>query len=305
MNCMKLTVQVCVGITIASLVSLGALAPAHATEPVLVNGIDLSVNAQNGALPQSVDTRAKTVVSAESHTLGLGVGLPGEVVETTAVPLTGEAAAHFNGVGMPLLTTSLDGAKLTTFGTANGSQSLISIGFNAAPTQYDFPLIIPSDATVTLSEDGGAAITSATGTTIGTVAPAWAYDAAGVAVPTHFELVGTVLRQIVDHSDTSLSYPITADPRVSWEWWGVAVKLTHSETVDVASNFQPAYAATAFCLYVPVPIANVACVFAINLRLWTWQKPIKDAAAQAGRCAQLNAPYIGGVIAWNVTNEKC
>ena len=33
----------------------------------------------------------------------------------------------------------------------------------------------------------------------------------------------------------------------------------------------------------------------------TW----KDAASRAGRCAQLNAPYVGGVIAWNVTNVRC
>lgn len=164
---------------------------------------------------------------------------------------------------------------------------------------------MPADSTVTLTADGGAAIAGADGVALGRVESAWAFDANNAPVPTHFELDGTLLTQVVDHTSSGVAYPIVADPRVTWLWWGVAIKLTHAETVAMANNYTPAYITAAFCGFIPVPLGNVACGVAVGIRLWTWEKPIKDAASQAGRCAQLNAPYVGGVIAWNVTNESC
>lgn len=50
------------------------------------------------------------------------------------------------------------------------------------------------------------------------IAPAWARDAAGRKIPTHFEVNGTTVSQVVEHRGVGVSYPVVADPSV----WKVA-----------------------------------------------------------------------------------
>lgn len=97
-------------------------------------------------------------------------------------------------------------------------------------------------------------------------------------------------------------YPVVADPKVSLLWWGTAVKFSKAETKTIRDNFSPSYWANAVCKF--AGIAWAVCLVGINFRLWTWQKPVND-AAKAGRCAQLNIPHGTGPGFWNVTNEKC
>ena len=40
----------------------------------------------------------------------------------------------------------------------------------------------------------------------------WARDANGAEVPTHYEITGTTLTQIIDHRMEPYAYPIVADP---------------------------------------------------------------------------------------------
>jgi hypothetical protein len=54
---------------------------------------------------------------------------------------------------------------------------------------------------------------------IATTKAPWATDAAGRSVPTHYELDGDVLVQVVEHQSGEFSYPIIADPSV----WQVTV----------------------------------------------------------------------------------
>lgn len=42
--------------------------------------------------------------------------------------------------------------------------------------------------------------------------PAWAVDAKGASVPTHFEADGNVLRQVVSHTSAKVTCPVVADP---------------------------------------------------------------------------------------------
>lgn len=50
---------------------------------------------------------------------------------------------------------------------------------------------------------------------VGGVDAPWARDANGAEVPTHFEVEGNVLTQVVEHKSGEFAYPITADPA----WW--------------------------------------------------------------------------------------
>lgn len=50
---------------------------------------------------------------------------------------------------------------------------------------------------------------------VGGIDTPWAVDARGVTVPTHFEVNGNTLIQVIEHQSGNFAYPITADP----QWW--------------------------------------------------------------------------------------
>ncbi len=54
---------------------------------------------------------------------------------------------------------------------------------------------------------------------VGGVASPWAFDANGVSVPTHFEVSGAKLTQVVDHQSGDFVYPISADPYLGQNLW--------------------------------------------------------------------------------------
>lgn len=81
------------------------------------------------------------------------------------------------------------------------------------------PVVTPEDGTFFVSESGA----------VVPVGEAWAVDANGESVATHYEVHGGELVQVVE-PDADTVYPIVADP--SWQWinagWGM--KLTRDET---------------------------------------------------------------------------
>lgn len=55
----------------------------------------------------------------------------------------------------------------------------------------------------------------------------WAYDANSKTVPTHYEVNGTKLTQIIEHKNGGFAYGITADP-----FWSKAWKYTKFDALD-------------------------------------------------------------------------
>ncbi|MBX0301840.1 hypothetical protein K2F54_17895 [Cryobacterium sp. 1639] len=288
---------------------------------------DSSVNileALNNSAPSTLEDVA-SVATTGSGQLAIDAQLPSTLISVPVDPAVGivsqspHSEASFT-IGLPFSDEAsaavVEATGIVSYDNQNGSTTVPvvkadgSVQINTviegadAPTRYDYPLSLPEGATIVEDGTGGFVISDAT-QIIAAIAAPWAKDANGVDVATHYELTGTTLTQVVEHTAAGVAYPVVADPQVSTLWWGVAIKLTHGETVSMANNFTPAYISAAFCGFIPVPLGNVACGVAVGIRLWTWEKPIKDAAAQSGRCAQLNAPYVGGVVAWNVTNERC
>lgn len=86
------------------------------------------------------------------------------------------------------------------------------------------------------------------------VAAPWATDAAGAAVPTHYEIRGGELFQVVT-PDASTAYPIVADP--TWMWNGPAwgMKLTRAES----SRVRDYAAALGMCVLFAKSVAVKAC----------------------------------------------
>jgi len=87
----------------------------------------------------------------------------------------------------------------------------------AAPTRYSYPLHLPAGSAVNLQNDGGVLILDSNGNYIGGIAPAWAKDAAGTMFPTHYEIDGSTLTQVVDHRGKNIAYPLVADPWLGLE----------------------------------------------------------------------------------------
>jgi hypothetical protein len=97
-----------------------------------------------------------------------------------------------------------------------GMQVLVVIDGPTAPSEYRFDMTVPAGAVLLPTTDGGAAVVGPDSTLVSLVAPAWAIDANGQHLPTHYRIDGTTLVQVVDHQGAA--YPVVADP--CWTCWG-------------------------------------------------------------------------------------
>lgn len=120
-----------------------------------------------------------------------------------------------------------------------GAQFLTTIADSAAPREYTYDLMLPEGATLQVDEESGGAIArTSEGELLLLIAPPWAVDAAGKAIDTHFKVQGHSLTQIIEHQNTSVTYPVVADPTVNsklikrYDWhryrsgWAISVAVT-------------------------------------------------------------------------------
>lgn len=134
------------------------------------------------------------------------------------------------GVGLPFASQASDAVSAepgtVPFDNKNNSHTVPVVKSDAsvqiatilknalAPSRYEYPLTIPEGGSVELT-NGVVIIKNAEGKLSAVVAPAWAKDAQGKSVPTHYELNKASLTQVVEHSGgQASSYPIVADPWV-------------------------------------------------------------------------------------------
>lgn len=80
-----------------------------------------------------------------------------------------------------------------------------------APSTYSYQFDSDELGSFEHGEDGEIAVLSKSGDPLAFVAPAWAKDANGTPVQTHYELDGSTLKQVVE-TDTDTSFPVVADP---------------------------------------------------------------------------------------------
>lgn len=97
--------------------------------------------------------------------------------------------------------------------TSGGVQLLSVIEAPEASEAYPYELSLPAGHRLEATSDGGARIVDEGGIEKVLFEPAWAKDAAGRSVPTHYEVAGNTLTQVVQHRDLEgVSYPVVADP---------------------------------------------------------------------------------------------
>ncbi len=193
-----------------------------------------------------VDPSPQDGIALEASLGGVEVSVPRDAEDDVSV-----SGGSWNvEVGLPFAEEASEGKVETegvvSFDNRNGSSSVpivkddgalqinTVISRRSAPTRYEYPLSIPSDASLVPIGDAVAIVSSSLGA-IATIDAPWATDAAGRAVPTHYEIEGTTLVQVIDHHSGQISYPIVADPKFVWEGILPAVKTTRAETKDLAA----------------------------------------------------------------------
>lgn len=151
-----------------------------------------------------------------------GVTVTGASGETFTIKLpideTNSAATIFEN-----LATYEGGMQDTTVGVQVTSEGdprlLVIIDSSEAPSTFDFPIGLLEDSHLHKLASGEVAIVNPNGVILGAFQVPFAVDADGRSVPTHFEVSGHTLVQVVDHeSSSNFTYPIVADPYFLDQW---------------------------------------------------------------------------------------
>lgn len=215
--------------TVVLSLSMSAVA-AHAEDSSLA-GADLEAVLSEIA-PEVMDDIANVEVNQDSVEF-IENGVTTEVPLDSSRDITLSTDSADVSIGLPFggqaEPTKTDADGVVAFDNGNDSKTAVivhddsSVQINTiidgpeAPTRYDYPLTVPEGGNVTVDDSGSVVIADANGDYVAGVAKPWARDARGGEVSTRYEVNGTTLTQIVDHTSAG-QYPVVADP-----WFGKAL----------------------------------------------------------------------------------
>lgn len=187
--------------------------------------------------------------------------------------------------------------------TRDGTQALIAIGGSDAPKRYTFPVEVNGELTgLRPGNDGAVDILGVDGTTpVATIAPPWATDANGAAVPTHYEIEGSSIIQVVDHD---AAYPVTADPKVSFGW-SIYLRYSKSEVKDFKSRGGVIGAGVlvgTICRALPNTIVMAICAASVTVASAAIVNTF-TLAAREKKCVEIKFSYSGDLDGWK--RYKC
>ena len=240
------------------------LVTAHETEVALANtgeGLVLTPSDDAG-LGRTELGDARTVEIPREPERGVGieldgarvsVSLPGAETAGRGVEF-GDGTVAFPGVGFSNAVIAAD----------DGVQFLATVNGPSAPTRFEYKMDIPKDATLEEIGAGRVAVVDADGVPMVVIQPAWARDASGSKVKTHYAVDGHTLVQYVHHRQKGVTYPVVADPK--FEWWGglPTVKLNRSDTYKMRYAATPAKLSLCIALGGPAGVAlAVPCALSI------------------------------------------
>ena len=178
--------------------------------------------------------------------------------------------------------------------TDAGVRMMTSISSATAPVRYEYKIDVPTGGKVELC-DGGAIVRGSNGTIMASVAKPWAMDAGGNPVPTQFTTDGRTLVQSVFHTaQPSVSYPVIADPSVSWGW-KMYVTFNKSETRYIASRqnqngFYYGLPGAAGCFFIGAGVIGFGCGGYVTWRSAVMLDVLSRASNMNG-CFQVGLPY--------------
>ncbi len=179
-------------------------------------------------------------------------------------------------------------AEATNDGTVRGMTFLYD---SHAPKSYTFTFRLGHvSPTLRLNADGSVAVLNGA-KQVGIIAPAWAIDAAGRAVPTRYQVSGNSLTQAVDAAPETV-FPVVADPTYGWGYTNVTAYLNRNETYQMAvGGAASAGLLAAICAATGIQTSGVGCAIGIT------ESAVISAAAFAswgsGNCIKIRIYYVG------------
>lgn len=256
------------------------------------------------------------VPGAESDRSGVSATLADGSLEVSTDPSEGLSVEGPEGIEVGLAISGADGpdgavehgsvvyedvARSTSVvarPTQQGAQALIVIDRSDAPSTFTFPIDANGGAvTLRPTEDGSIEVMSGQRKhPVATVAPPWATDANGDPVPTHFEVQGSFLIQVVDH--VGATYPVIADPKYTWGYVTGTTYYNRKETRSLKTRSYAYVVAAGICAALGPQSAGAACV-AAGAFAAQWNYVAANAYGD-GKCVKIKVPtfwasaYSGG-----------
>lgn len=229
---------------------------------------------------------------------GVSVTTPGFGELAVGLPFadTADGGEIFDG---SLVYENNNGSTTTPLVQDDGSvQILTTITDANAPTEYRYTIDLAPGATLLAAADGGVAILDKGGDAIGFIAPPWALDANGAVVPTHYEIDGGTLVQVVSHLTSDTVYPVIADPKISFGW-KIYYKYSKSETKTYAGYTPYGTIASGICPFLLLggPWSVAACVAALEVFAVSLDRTFNSAASH-GKCVEISLPYYPSIVAF-------
>lgn len=291
----------------------GLIAEVAPDQGQVVSGLegDREVSAQTDAAVAAVPLDAEEPIRLEGTDNGgptLEVSLPGELrLHDGEVATDGTVVFH----------ASDGGADAAVQALADGSVRLQTITPDADATHafsYAFGegvrLVEGEQGTIDLVEDVPGL---PGGQIVGVIDSAWAVDAAGVPVPTSYEVEGSVLRQVI-RADESVTYPIVADPRIG-AGLGLYLYLNKVEAgtfVGMAQSIAAVGAGAACIVYgkkvAAIPGAKLAvdklCGYVSPAALFAFFKTLPSRLSTTYACSEVRW-YLNKTTVKSVSSSLC
>lgn len=294
--CLKKSFMTCAAVAVVCTVG-GLLTGFASVDADTVNAVD-AVAAIQRVAPGAVAGSAAT-----DENDGLSVTVPTDAVD--GIQLTGGDASALT-VGLPFARTASDAAESQVAGVVvydnnNGSSTVpvirdggvqinTVIDNAGAPKRYDYPMGLPWGQNLQMNADGSVIAAGVEGAVSAYVEAPWAKDANGNPVPTHYEINGSTLTQVIDFT-ANTAFPVVADPKVTFGWGnqgqGLYLNLTGGEMKAVASAVVAlggggVLAVCSGATKLPTVISNIAkltCTAVGSVTLWSILKAIQSIAS--------------------------
>ncbi len=165
------------------------------------------------------------VVDVPEDTDGM-VTITGTIPVSIGLPDTTSADAVKDSSGTVVYANEESSTDVAVQPTTGGVRALVVIKDASAPREYRFPVVGPEGSRLVPADEllgadyitGEVFLVAEDGQSVlGTFDPAWAKDANGQPVPSHYRVEGRDLVQVVDFT-ADTAFPVVADP----SWWSIA-----------------------------------------------------------------------------------
>ena len=138
------------------------------------------------------------------------------------LPFSGSASKAASSQAGTATFDNKNGSSTTPIVRKDGSAQInIVIKDAKAPKRYAYKIQVPEGAKI--QRAGSSVLVKKGKKMVVGIAPAWAKDAKGKSVPTHYEVKGNTVTQVVDHG-SQYAYPIVADPWLGIDLFGTLEK---------------------------------------------------------------------------------